>query len=76
MSYIIHRYAVHTGNLFSLPPGDPGTRGRFGDGAHTDAAGFVPASQHNGEFFLALTSLAGAFVAGAYVLGRVADARA
>jgi short-subunit dehydrogenase len=68
--------AVHLDNLFSPPPGDPGTRGRFGDGAHTRAAGFAPASLHNGGLFLALASLAGAFFTGAYVLGRIADGRA
>jgi short-subunit dehydrogenase len=67
--------AVHPDNLFSPPPGDPGARGRFGDGAHTKAAGFAPASLRNGGLFLALTSLAGAFIAGAYVLGRITDAR-
>jgi short-subunit dehydrogenase len=67
--------AAHLDNLFSPPPGDPGARGRFGDGAHTTAASFAPASLHNGGIFLALASLAGAFVAGAYVLGRIADAR-
>jgi short-subunit dehydrogenase len=66
--------AVHPDNLFSPPPGDPGVRGRFGDGAHATVAGFAPASLHNGGIFLALASLAGAFVAGAYVLGRLSDA--
>jgi short-subunit dehydrogenase len=70
------RAAVHPDNLFSPPPGDPGSRGRFSDGAQTEAAGFEPASLHNGGIFLALTSLAAAFVAGAYVLGRAVDARA
>jgi short-subunit dehydrogenase len=68
--------AIHPDNLFSPPPGDPGTRGRFDDGAYTEAAGFMPASLHNGGLFLALVSLAGALAAGAYMAARVADAGA
>jgi short-subunit dehydrogenase len=66
---------VHPDNLFSPPPGDPGTRGRFNSGAHATAAGFEPAALHSGGLFLALASLAGAFIAGAFVLGRFANAR-
>jgi hypothetical protein len=67
------RSAVHVDNLFAPPPGDPGTRGHFGDDAHTTAVGFQPAALSSGGLFLALTSLAGAFIAGAVVLGRFAD---
>jgi short-subunit dehydrogenase len=67
--------AVHADNLYAPPPGDPGTRGSFGRDALDTAAGFEPAALHNGGLFLALTSLAGAFVAGAFV-GRLADGRA
>jgi hypothetical protein len=67
--------AVQPDNLFSPPPGDPGARGRFGDGAHAAATGFDPASLQNGGLLLALASLAGAFVAGAWALGRFSDAR-
>jgi short-subunit dehydrogenase len=67
--------AVHADNLFSPPQGDPGTRGRFNTGARLAAAGFEPATLHSGGLFLALTSLAGAFIAGAVVLGRFANAR-
>jgi hypothetical protein len=66
---------VHSDNLFSPPPGDPGARGRFNDGAHTRAAGFESASLHSGGLFLVLISLAGAFIAGAYVLGRFVNAQ-
>jgi hypothetical protein len=68
--------AVHADNLFAPRPGDPGTRGSFNDDAHTTAAGFEPAALANGGLLLALTSLAGAFIAGAVVLGRFADGHA
>jgi hypothetical protein len=64
--------AVHADNLFAPPPGDPGTRGRFNDDAHTTAAGLAPTALRNGGLFLALMSLAGAFIAGAFVLRRFA----
>jgi short-subunit dehydrogenase len=64
---------VHPDNLFSPPPGDPGTRGRFNAEAHTVAAGFDPAAVHSGGLFLMLMSLAGAFAAGALVKGWLAD---
>ena len=67
--------ALHWDNLFSPPPGDPGTRGRFNNEAHTRAAGFEPASLRSGGLFLVLVSLAGAFIAGAFVLGRYANAQ-
>jgi short-subunit dehydrogenase len=67
--------AVHTDNLFSPPPGDPGARGRFNEGAHTRAAGFEPASLHSGGLFLVLVSFAGAFIAGAFALGRFVNAQ-
>ena len=64
---------VHPDNLFSPPPGDPGTRGRFNSEAHTIAAGFDPAAVHSGGLFLMLMSLAGAFAAGAFVKGWLAN---
>jgi NADP-dependent 3-hydroxy acid dehydrogenase YdfG len=67
--------AVRPDNLFSPPPGDPGTRGSFGGAAHTKAAGFEQAPPLNGGLFVALTSLAGAFVAGAFVLSRLGGTR-
>jgi short-subunit dehydrogenase len=67
------RGTVHPDNLFSPPPGDPGTRGRFNSEAHTIAAGFDPATVHSGGLFLMLMSLAGAFAAGAFVKGWLAN---
>jgi len=67
--------AVHRpDNLFAPPPGDPGTRGHFNDDAYATAAGFKPAALRNGGLFLALTSLAAAFISGAFVLRRFAQA--
>jgi short-subunit dehydrogenase len=60
-------------NLFSPPPGDPGTRGRFDNQACTKTVGFEPAWLRAGGLFLILASIAGAFVAGAFVLGQVID---
>jgi short-subunit dehydrogenase len=65
--------AVHPDNLFSPPPGDPGTRGRFNDEAHTRAAGFEPASLRSGGVFLAVVSLTAAFVAGAFIFARTVN---
>jgi short-subunit dehydrogenase len=64
---------VHPDNLFSPPPGDPGTRGHFNSEAHAIAAGFDPATVHSGGLFLMLMSLAGAFAAGAFVKGWLAN---
>jgi short-subunit dehydrogenase len=64
----------HFDNLFAPPPGDPGTRGHFNDDAYAMAAGFEPAALRNGGLFLALTSLAAAFVSGAFLLRRFAYA--
>lgn len=63
-------------NLFSPPPGDPGTRGRFGAGALAEATGFEPAALHSGGVVLALTSLASAFIAGALAAPRHAAGHA
>jgi short-subunit dehydrogenase len=67
------RGTVQPDNLFSPPPGDPGSRGRFNSEAHTIAAGFDPAAVHSGGLFLMLMSLAGAFAAGAFVKGWLAN---
>jgi short-subunit dehydrogenase len=68
--------AVHADNLFAPPPGDPGTRGHFNEDAHMAAVGFESSALSNGGVFLALASLAGAFIAGAVVLGRFANGHA
>jgi short-subunit dehydrogenase len=68
--------AIHGDNLFAPPPGDPGTRGSFGHGAFDLAAGYDPGTLRSGGLFLALTSLAGAFVAGALVMRRFANGHA
>jgi short-subunit dehydrogenase len=65
------RASGHADNLFSPPPGDPGTRGRFDNQATAKAVGVEPAWLRAGGLFLVLASIAGAFVAGAFVLGRV-----
>jgi len=65
--------ATHADNLFSPPPGDPGTRGRFDNQACTKAAAFEPAFLRSGGLFLVLVSIAGAFMAGAFVLARLND---
>jgi short-subunit dehydrogenase len=67
--------AGHPDNLFAPPPGDPGTRGSFGRDACDTVAGFEPAALRSGGLFLALTSLAGAFVAGAFA-GRLTGGHA
>jgi len=64
---------VHPDNLFSPPPGDPGTRGRFNSEARTTAAGFDPAAVQSGGLLLMAMSLAGAFAAGAFVKGWLAN---
>jgi short-subunit dehydrogenase len=66
--------AHYPDNLFAPPPGDPGTRGHFNYDAYTTADGFKPAALRNGGLFLALTSLAVAFISGAFVLRRFAYA--
>jgi short-subunit dehydrogenase len=68
--------AVHADNLLAPPPGDPGTRGSFGRDAFDTVASYQPATLQNGGLFLALTSLVGAFVAGALVLGRFGNGHA
>jgi short-subunit dehydrogenase len=65
------RANTHADNLFSPPPGDPGTRGRFDNQACTKAVAFEPAWLRGGGLFLVLASIAGAFVAGAFVLGQL-----
>ena len=65
------RAGSHADNLFSPPPGDPGTRGRFDNQACTTAVGFEPAWLRTGGLFLVLASIAGAFIAGAFVLGQL-----
>ena len=67
------RAATHVDNLFSPPPGDPGTRGRFDNQACTKAASLEPASLRSGGLFLILVSIAGAFLTGAFVLGQRVD---
>jgi short-subunit dehydrogenase len=62
---------THADNLFSPPPGDPGARGRFDNQACTKAAAFEPAWLRSGGLFLVLVSIAGAFVAGAFVLAQL-----
>ncbi len=69
------RGAPRPDNLFSPPPGDPGAHGRFDSEARTTAAGFEPDWLRNGGLFLVLTSFAGAFIAGAFLLGRLGNAR-
>jgi short-subunit dehydrogenase len=66
--------AGHPDNLFAPPAGDPGTRGRFGRDACDTAAGFEPAALRTAGLLFALASLAGAFAAGAVVLGRFSKA--
>jgi hypothetical protein len=63
-------------NLFSPPSGDPGSRGRFDNQAHTTVIGFDPTRLRAGGLLFVLTSIAGAFVAGAFVLGWLANGRA
>lgn len=65
------RASTHADNLFSPPPGDPGTRGRFDNLACGKAVAFEPAWLRAGGLFLILGSIAGAFVAGAFVLGQL-----
>jgi short-subunit dehydrogenase len=65
--------ASHADNLFSPPPGDPGTRGRFDNQAGAKAAAFEPAFLRGGGLFLVLVSIAGAFMAGAFVVGQLID---
>jgi NADP-dependent 3-hydroxy acid dehydrogenase YdfG len=71
-----HGAVHHPDNLFTPPPGDPGTRGRFNDDAYATAAGFKPAALRSGGLLLALTSLAAAFITGAFVLRRFANGSA
>jgi short-subunit dehydrogenase len=61
---------THADNLFSPPPGDPGARGRFDNQACAKAATFDPAWLRSGGLFLILVSIAGAFIAGAFVVGQ------
>jgi len=63
-------------NLFSPPSGDPGARGRFDNQARTTVIGFDPTKLRAGGLLFVLTSVAGAFVAGAFVLGWLANGRA
>jgi short chain dehydrogenase len=65
--------ATHVDNLFSPPPGDPGARGRFDNQALTKAAAFEPAWLRSGGLVLVLSSIAGAFIAGAFVLAQLRD---
>jgi short-subunit dehydrogenase len=65
--------ATHVDNLFSPPPGDPGSRGRFDDQAWTKAAAFEPAWLRSGGLVLLLASIAGACIAGAFVLAQLND---
>jgi short-subunit dehydrogenase len=63
--------ATHVDNLFSPPPGDPGARGRFDNQACTTAAAFEPAWLRSGGLLLVVASIAGAFIAGAFVLSQL-----
>jgi len=63
-------------NLFSPPSGDPGARGRFDNQARTTVIGFDPTRLRAGGLLFVLTSIAGAVVAGAFILGWLANGRA
>jgi short-subunit dehydrogenase len=63
-------------NLFSPPSGDPGARGRFDNQARTTVIGFDPTRLRGGGLLFVLTSVAGALVAGAFVLGWLVNGRA
>jgi hypothetical protein len=67
------RAGTHADNLFFPPPGDPGARGRFDNQACTKAAAFEPAWLRSGGLFLFLVSVAGAFIAGAFVVAQLID---
>jgi short-subunit dehydrogenase len=65
------RNTTRPDNLFTPPPGDPGTHGRFDSQASADVVGFEPAWLRAGGLLLVL-----AFIAGAFALGRLVNQRA
>ena len=63
-------------NLFSPPPGDPGSHGRFDERASSGVVGFDPRWVRTGAFCAMLGLVAGAFAIGRSANGLNAPPRA